>query len=153
MAKKIIKKYKAIIIIFILLALAINLPETFTSTLNSYKWSASSTSVGQQTHGLLSLYRYYYSLGDTQMAKKVESLLIPADAEVIKSEYSKDSIAKKINELTFKPVKTAQDYIMLAQLNVRLGKIDTAKDLVKIAHDTDPIRADVDKLFYQLNLN
>lgn len=146
-------KILTLIFLALVLIISLNIPDLLFFPINQSKWLATSASLGDRTHGLLSLYRYYFSRSDLSQVKKIERLIDPLDTQVIKSEYSPEILSKLINQLTYKTPKTTDDYIALSQLQIRLGQLDSAKNSLVQAQKSDPLRADVEQLVFEINQN
>lgn len=84
-----------------------------------------------------------WELADTQ-----EKYLKASDIAVYKSKYHPDEIKKQLNNLIIKPNKVAEDYLEIAKLQAKLGKYSEAQNSLLIAKNLDPVRDDINSLFF-----
>ncbi len=88
------------------------------------------------------------SLGKWTAANKLEKRLDPADTEWYKNRNKTEDLKKRLNDLTIKSDKTADDWMEMASIQSRLQKTDEARASVKKAHELDPVRSDIEKIYF-----
>ncbi len=146
-------KFKLFIIIILLLFVILNFyspnanPDPYTQSkiqLSSLKGSISYL-------GRLNFWQLLVQNNDWDNAATLESKLNPKQVEEYKLSYLPQHLQKKLSELTNQEIKTSNDYIQLAQIQSILGMSPQAIESIKKAHQLDPIRSDIDRLFYQIN--
>lgn len=103
--------------------------------------------------------RYYYTLrlwyllaqiGDWDSAAKLEPYLDPADTLTYRTIFSPAELKKRQNSLAVKPDKTTEDWLELARIQIRLGKIIPALASLSQAQKLDPLRDDIAKMISEL---
>ncbi len=146
-------KNKIIILVTLLLLIIFNLyvslkhPDIYTvskSELSSLKGSTSYL-------GRLHLWRLLVQNNDWDNAATLESKLNPDQVKDYKLSYQPQLLLDKLILLSGLDNKTADDYLQLAKIQSILGYSSQAIDSVKKAHQLDPIRSDIERLFYQVN--
>ena len=145
MTKRIIIPLSLLVIVLI----GLNLYFKKTDPLYTFRRQLISLSTGDRYQGYLSLYRYYLENHDLKSAKLIEAKLDPVDIKSLESDFYPETIAKTINEKLFKPSKTADDWVEIAKLQVKIGLTKNAQESLKNAHLTDPLRDDIDQLYLQ----
>jgi hypothetical protein len=88
---------------------------------------------------------------DWDNATTLESKLNTTQVENYKLSYQPQQLQIKLSQLNDQEIKTADDYLKLAQIQSILGLSSQAVESIKKAHQLDPIRSDIDRLFYQIN--
>lgn len=145
-------KNKIIILVTLLLLIIFNLyvslkhPDIYTvskSELSSLKGSTSYL-------GRLHLWRLLVQNNDWDNAATLESKLNPDQVKDYKLSYQPQLLLDKLILLSGLDNKTADDYLQLAKIQSILGYSSQAIDSVKKAHQLDPIRSDIERLFYQV---
>lgn len=143
-------KIKIISLIILSLILGINfylifnLPDKYTeskSKLSSFQGSNSYL-------GRLSFWQLLVQNNDWDNASSLESKLNQDQVKNYKLSYQPIEIQKKINNFKIDYFNTADDYIELAQNQTLLGLSSKALNSIKKAHQLDPIRSDIDRLYY-----
>lgn len=141
---------KIIILSILISILAINLysisykPDTLTQhKTDFFKINGQSNFIGQ-----LNLWYFFASRNDWQNAAKFEPNL--NQTEVFKRNNQSDKLKQRISELQSKKGKDAQDYLKLAKFQSAIGLNTQASESIKQAHQIDPIRSDLDRLFYSI---
>lgn len=81
-------------------------------------------------------------------ATKLEKKLDQADLKWFKDKYKTENLKKQLNELTVKTNKSADDWIRIAKIQSGLNDKNAEKQAVKIAHELDPIRSDIEKVYF-----
>jgi hypothetical protein len=96
------------------------------------------------------LNRWYWqaSRGKWIAAAKLEKKLNLADIEWYKNRNKTEELKKRLNELAIKGNKNADDWMEMASIQSRLQKTTEAKDSVKKAYEMDPIRSDIEKIYF-----
>lgn len=100
--------------------------------------------------GRLKLWQLLVQNNDWNNAATLELGLNPKQVKDYKLLYLPENIQNKLSLLTNQETKTANDYLELAQIQSVLGMSSQAIDSIKKAHQLDPIRSDIDRLFYQI---
>jgi hypothetical protein len=148
-----VKKNKIIILVTLLLIIITNLyislkhPDIYTvskSELSSLKGSTSYL-------GRLHLWRLLVQNNDWDNATTLESKLNPDQVKDYKLSYQPQLLLDKLILLSGLDNKNSDDYLQLAKIQSILGYSSQAIDSVKKAHQLDPIRSDIERLFYQVN--
>lgn len=144
---------KGVLLTLIILIIGINFHFLFVSQ-NPYavaKKLIYSLSAGDRYFGRLSLWYLYVKDNRLADAAKLEPKLDPVDTIVFKIQYFPPEIKKRLNELSVKKDKTTEDLMEIAILQAKLNKHQDALTSVSRAHDLDPIRSDIEKLYYELS--
>jgi len=116
--------------------------------LNKYKLMASSISRGNSYYGRLRMWYYFAKLGDWQTAAKLEPELEQIDYLDYKINHQPEMIQKQIDTISTLKDKTINDYIELAKLYALKNDNTSAFNAIKAAHTIDPIRTDIEKLYF-----
>ena len=101
--------------------------------------------------GRLHLWRLLVQNNDWDNAATLESKLNPNQVKDYKLSYQPQLLLDKLILLSGLDNKTADDYLQLAKIQSILGYSSQAIDSVKKAHQLDPIRSDIERLYYQVN--
>lgn len=146
-------KTKIIIIVILFLILGFNfysvkfLPESYTqSKIQLFSLQGSTSYLGR-----LNFWRLLVQNNDWDNAATLESKLNSDQVENYKLSYQPQQLQNKLSQLNSQKIKTADDYLKLAQIQSILGLPSQTIDSIKKAHQLDPIRSDIDRLFYQIN--
>lgn len=146
-------KTKIIIIVILFLILGFNfysvkfLPESYTqSKIQLFSLQGSTSYLGR-----LNFWRLLVQNNDWDNAATLESKLNFDQVENYKLSYQPQQLQNKLSQLNSQEIKTADDYLKLAQIQSILGLPSQTIDSIKKAHQLDPIRSDIDRLFYQIN--
>jgi len=97
----------------------------------------------------LNLWRLFIDNRQWDLADKQEKYLDPPDLIVYKARYHPEELKKQLNSLVVRPDKTVEDYIEIAKLYHRLGKDSDAQNSLLLAKNADPIRDDINALFFE----
>lgn len=124
-----------------------NRPDIFTKA----KKQLFSLNQGDNYSGRLNLWRLLVQNNDWANAAKLESNLNPSEINEYKFNYQPSEIQKKIDYLNNKPEKSVEDYLELARVQLLLGQKQNSFESIKKARQLDPIRDDVDRLYYSLS--
>jgi len=147
-----VKKTKIIVLIILCLFTVTNLyislknPDIYTTS----KIQLSSLRGSKNYLGRLNFWRLLVQNNDWENAATLESNLNPDQVKNYKLSYQPQQLQEKLNLLTSYEVKTADDYLQIAKIQSILGNSNQAIDSIKKAHQLDPIRSDIDRLFYQI---
>ena len=98
--------------------------------------------------GQLNLWYWFANQNDWDNAAKFESNL--NQIHLFKINNQPQQLAQRIEELQNKPNKDAQDYLLLAKIQSSTGQNQEAIQSVIKAHQIDPIRPDLDQLYYSV---
>ena len=108
-----------------------------------------SSLVGSTSYlGRLDFWHLLVQNGDWVNAAVLEKKINPDQVITYKINHQPQELQKKIDQLEINNEKTADDYIELAKAQSLLGQNSQAIESIKKAHQLDPIRPDVDRLFY-----
>ena len=101
--------------------------------------------------------RYYQNLqkwyllankGEWEKAAKIEGKLKIEDIENFSKKNKSDELKKRLNELTVKDKKNADDWMEMGVLFYRLNRNDEAYKAISNAYQMDPIREDISKIYF-----
>ncbi len=81
-------------------------------------------------------------------ATKLEKNIDSADILWFKEKYKAENLKKRLNELTIKSNKSADDWMTIAQIQSGLGDKNAEKQAIKTAYELDPIRSDIEKVYF-----
>ncbi len=115
-----------------------------------FKVNLSRFSGGISYLGRLNLWQSLVLSNDWLKASALEIKLDQNQVNQYKSDYQASSLYKKLAQIINKPDKDADDYLDIAKIYTLLDQTELSNEAIKKAHQLDPIRADIDKLFYQL---
>ncbi|MCX6726714.1 MAG: hypothetical protein NTY75_02745 [Candidatus Shapirobacteria bacterium] len=107
-------------------------------------------SQGDQYNNRLQLWHYFALKGDWTSASALEPKLDQIDLIYLKSQLEPATLKKQLNTLIGKFPKTSDDWLEITRINLILGKTKEAIDAITQAHQLDPIRDDISKIFYQI---
>jgi len=122
-------------------------PDIFTEA----KKQLFSLNKGDNYSGRLNLWRLLVQNNDWFNAAKLESRLNETEINEYKFNYQPSELQKKIDFLNKKTDKSVEDYIELARIELLLGQKENSLESIKKARQLDPIRDDVDRLYYSLS--
>lgn len=145
--------FKIILSAIIILIAGINIFFLFVST-DPYiqaKKLTFSLSKGDQYFGRLSLWYLYAKDEQWLKAQELESKLNPVDIALYKSQNYPTEVKKRLNSLSVKQNKTTEDWMEISILQTKLNKKQEAKNSLTKAFESDPIRTDIEKLYYELS--
>ncbi len=149
-AKKIIKGFIIFILVFII---SLNFfvlnknPDIFTQT----KIQLFSLNQGDSYSGRLNLWRLLVQNNDWVNATKLEQKLNSSEISDYKFNYQPSEIQKKVDYLNSKSNKSVEDFIELARVQFLLNQKQNSLASIQKARQLDPIRDDVDRLYYSLS--
>jgi tetratricopeptide (TPR) repeat protein len=106
---------------------------------------------GNSYIGRLNFWYLLAQNGDWDSAKLIETDLDSADISDYRSKHQPQELQKTAGEFLAKTNKTADEWIELAKIQSMLGQNDEALKSVTEARKIDPIRDDIDKLYYTLS--
>jgi len=146
-------KNKTTIIFCFLILLALIFANTYLSKtkpdpLTKLKLQYFSSNGSSRFLGQLNLWYWFANQNDWDNAAKFETNL--DQIHFFKLNNQPQQLTQKINELQDKSNKDAQDYLLLAKIQSSLGQNREAVQSVIKAHQIDPIRPDLDQLFYSV---
>lgn len=143
------KKNPLTVVLSLLLLINITNLLFFPDPLFQLKKNLYSLSVGQSYFSRLSLINYFAVSGDWNQAQKLAKDADPADTTLIFSTLHPDKLKNRLNQLVYKSNKTADDYVQIAKIHFQLGQSDQTLENLDLARQTDPIRQDLQTLYYQ----
>lgn len=100
--------------------------------------------------GRLNFWSLLVQNNDWDNAATLESKINPTQVENFKLSYQPQQLQNKLSQLNNQELKTADDYLQLAKIQSFLGQSSQSIESIKKAHQLDPIRSDIDRLFYQI---
>ena len=110
-----------------------------------------SSLVGSTSYlGRLDFWHLLVQNGDWANAAILENKLNSDQVVSYKLNHQPQELQKKIDQIDINNQKTSDDYIELAKSQSLLGQSNQAIDSIKKAHQLDPVRPDVGRLFYQI---
>ncbi|HEX8923868.1 MAG TPA: hypothetical protein VF828_03990 [Patescibacteria group bacterium] len=137
--------------LFLLLAANIFFISKSSDELTQAKRQYFSWSLGDHYYGQLRLWDYYARKGDWDKAISLEPGLDPADINSYKIAHYPPELKKSYNQLVVKSSRNPDDLVELAKILISLNRTADAFKTVKTAHDIDPVRSDIEKLYYSLS--
>ncbi len=146
-------KFKLIILVILLLLISTNiyfsykLPDIYTQS----KIQLSSLQGNKSYLGRLSLWQLLVDNNDWDKASILESKLNQDQVEKYKFSYQPQQLQARLSKLNNQEIKSVDDYLQLAQIQSILGMSSEVIESIKKAHQIDPIRSDIDQLFYQIS--
>jgi hypothetical protein len=144
---------KGFICLFLLFIISLNFfvlnknPDIFTQT----KKQLFSLNKGDNYSGRLNLWRLLVQNNDWFNAAKLESRLNETEINNYKFNYQPSELQKKVDYLNQKTDKSTEDYIELARVQLLLGQKSESLESIKKARQLDPVRDDIDRLYYSLS--
>jgi len=124
-----------------------SIPDIFTVS----KKQLFSLNQGDGYSGRLNLWRLLVQNNDWVNAAKLESKLNSTEISDYKFNYQPSELQKKADSLDSKTKKSVEDYIELSRTYILLNQKQNAIDSIQKARQLDPIRDDVDRLYYSLS--
>lgn len=103
---------------------------------------------GENYYRRLSKWYLLMETGRVEEANKIQKKLSEADTAYFRENNQESSLKRKLNDLTIKSNKNADDWMEMATLYYRLGRKEDAYGAIQKAHEIDPIREDIDKLYF-----
>lgn len=104
---------------------------------------------GDVYYNRLSQWYKYAQTGDWDKASSLEPQLDPIDLAVFKKKHHPLELKKYVNSLVVKDDKTVDDWMELARIQSILGKTEESLEALAKAHQLDPIRDDISRLYYR----
>lgn len=120
-----------------------HLDELTQNKIQFFKLDGGSNFIGQ-----LNLWYFFAKNNDWDNAAKFESNL--NQIQTFKLNNQPQKLNQKIVELKSKNNKDTQDFLNLAKIQSMLGLNTDAIESIKQAHQLDPIRSDLDQLYYSV---
>jgi hypothetical protein len=126
--------------------LYLNFPDIYTKS----KIQFSSLHGNTSYLGRLNFWYLLVQNNDWENAAILESKINSDQVNSYKLSYQPQQLQNKLTQINSQEIKTADDYLQIAKIQSVLGLSSQAIDSIKKAHQLDPIRSDVDRLFYQI---
>ena len=147
--KQIISLFICFFLIFLLIVnfFSVNHPDIFTQA----KKQLFSLNQGENYFGRLNLWRLLVQNNDWINAAKLESNLNQSEIDDYKFNYQPSELQKRIDLLEKRENKSVEDYLELARIQLLLGQKQNSLESIQKARQLDPIRDDIDRLYYSLN--
>jgi hypothetical protein len=109
-----------------------------------------SLNVGDSYFGRLNFWRLLVQNNDWTNAAKLESDLNATEIKDYKFNYQPSELQKKIDFINNKKEKSVEDYLEIGRLQLLLNQKQNSFESIKKARQLDPIRDDIDRLYYSL---
>ena len=144
---------KILIIFILILIISLNFfilnkkPDIFTQT----KKQLFSLNQGDSYSGCLNLWRLLVQSNDWVNATKLEPKLNSSEISDYKFNYQPSELQKKINYLNSKSNKSVEDFIELARVQFLSNQKQDSLSSIQKARQLDPVRDDIDRLYYSLS--
>ncbi|MDD2224714.1 MAG: hypothetical protein PHP97_00950 [Candidatus Shapirobacteria bacterium] len=122
-------------------------PDIFTQT----KIQLFSLNQGDSYSGRLNLWRLLVQNNDWVNAAKLEPKLNSSEISDYKFNYQPSELQKKVDYLNSKSNKSVEDLIELARVQFLLNQKQNSLVSIQKARQLDPIRDDIDRLYYSLS--
>lgn len=106
---------------------------------------------GDSYSGRLNLWRLLVQNNDWVNAAKLEDDLKQSEISDYKFNYQPTELQKKADYLNNKKEKSVEDYVELSRVQLLLGQKQSSIESIKKARQLDPIRDDIDRLYYSLS--
>ena len=141
---------KSFIVLFLIVIVGLNLfalnykSDIFTKT----KKQLFSLNIGDSYSGRLNFWRLLVQNNDWANAAKLESNLNNTEIKDYKFNYQPSELQKKVDFIKNKKEISVEDYLELARLQLLLNQKQNSFESVKKARQLDPIRDDIDRLYY-----
>ena len=146
-------KIESFVVVFLLIIIGLNIFSVIKnpdiSTKN--KIQMASLNKGDSYSGRLNFWRLLVQNNDWLEASKLEANLNQTEISDYKFQNQPDQIKQRISLISQKSFKTPQDYIQLAKLYSLINQSNNSFEAIKIAHQLDPVRDDIDRLYYSLS--
>ncbi len=146
-------KSKLFIIIILFSLLVVNFyfsqknPDKYTQAkINLSSFTGSTSYLGR-----LDFWSLLVQNGDWNNAATLENKINQKQVADYKQNHQPQELLKKISQIEINHQKTADEYIELAKSQSLLGLNNQAIESIKKAYQLDPIRPDVDRLYYSLS--
>jgi len=147
------KASKNISLLLIIIILAINIISYLTTdkTFVHAQRQSSQLSVGENYYGRLRLWYLYAQSGDWANASRLESMLRPADLLSYQTNHQPQTITQRLENISSKTNRTADDWLEIAKLQLILGQKDLVISSLNQARALDPVREDISRFYYEIN--
>jgi tetratricopeptide (TPR) repeat protein len=122
-----------------------------TSSVFQAKLMTLSISSGVRYYGRLQLWHLLAQANNWAGAAKIAPSLDPADIADYQNSNSPSALKLRYNNLMITSVKSANDYLEMAQIQARLNNYSLAIKLLDEAIAIDPTRPDLSVLRYQIS--
>ena len=86
--------------------------------------------------------------GDWEKAGKLENKIKAEDTGYYKKNNKSEELKKRLNELTVMEQKNAEEWMETALIFYKLGKKEEVYEAISKAHEIDPIREDINKIYF-----
>ncbi|MFA7675962.1 MAG: hypothetical protein WCY28_00945 [Candidatus Shapirobacteria bacterium] len=149
--KKILSKL--FICLFLIFIISVNffVLSTRSDIFTKHKKDLFSQNLGDSYSGRLNLWRLLVQNNDWINAVKLEPKLNQTEISDYKFNYQPSELQKKVDYLNNKTDKSVEDYIELSRIQLLLGQKQESLQSIKKARQLDPVRDDVDRLYYSLS--
>ena len=146
-------KLKQIICFFLILIISLNffVLTTRSDIFTQSKKDLFSLNQGDSYSGRLNLWRLLVQNNDWVNAAQLESELNSSEISEYKFNYQPSELQKKADYLNNKTTKSVEDYIELSRVELLLNQKQNSLLSIQKARQLDPIRDDVDRLYYSLS--
>jgi|GEM_PF-648425 len=150
---RLVSTVKWVFIVFLLAIIGLNFfisnkyPDIFTKS----KIQMASFNKGDSYSGRLNFWRLLVQNNDWLEASKLEANLNQTETSDYKFQNQPEQIKQRISLINKKNFKNTEDYLELAKLYSLINQPDKSFESVKNARQIDPIRDDIDQLYYSLS--
>lgn len=117
-----------------------------------YQRQLLSLSAGDRYFARLQLWYLLAKSGDWPAAAGLEAKLDPIDISKFREDNYPPELKKRLNVLVVKPNKTAEDWLELARIQIKLSFLSDALNSLSHAKLLDPVRDDINLFYSQLSL-
>ena len=105
-------------------------------------------SAGERYYQRLQKWYVLANRGEWQEADKLALKLKSEDIVYFTQKNNEEQLKERLNELTIRATKNADDWMEIAIINYRLNQKEEAFKAIEKAHKMDPIREDVSKIYF-----
>ena len=106
------------------------------------------SSYGERYYRNLQKWYMFANKGEWDKAKRIETRLKNEDIDNFKKGNEKGELEKRFEILDSKVDKNADDWMEIAVLLYKLKQKDAAYTAIEKAHNLDPIREDISKIYF-----
>jgi len=126
--------------------LYLNFPDIYTKS----KIQLSSLHGNTSYLGRLNFWYLLVQNNDWENAATLEPKINSDQVKNYKLSFQPQYLQSKLAQINNQEIKTANDYLQIAKIQSILGLSSQSIDSIKKAHQIDPIRSDIDRIFYQI---
>lgn len=142
--KKIIEKYKNLFFYLIIFVLVF-----FVIFIVNKKFK--SPSKGDIYYAHLNSWYFYAEKSNWQKADQIQKKLDPNDTIFYRSKHDPRELQKNIEKIMLKSSRTVEDWLELAKIQSVLGQKQDAFNSLAQAKKLDPVRSDIEKIYFSVS--